>query len=185
MCCAHRFRLESVFINQNVNSYYVKCAVQSVKLYCVLYQYIRWKKSTKVSKYVCHKPSLEPCRIVKRYFWLNFLLLTHSLTPWSKVFLEKLTYSQLDKRFLAMYGSRRFITAFTKARHLSISRATSIQFMPPPSHFLKIYRNSISHLRLGLPSGLFPSGFPTKTLYTPLIYSVRAACPPISFFSIW
>ena len=25
-----------------------------------------------------------------------------------------------------------------------------------------------SHLRLGLPSDLFPSGFPTKTLYTPL-----------------
>ena len=25
-----------------------------------------------------------------------------------------------------------------------------------------------THLRLGLPSGLFPSGFPTKTLYTPL-----------------
>jgi hypothetical protein len=26
-----------------------------------------------------------------------------------------------------------------------------------------------SHLRLGLPSGLFPTGFPTKTLYTPLL----------------
>jgi len=26
-----------------------------------------------------------------------------------------------------------------------------------------------SHLRLGLPSGLFPSGFPTKTLHTPLL----------------
>ena len=40
------------------------------------------------------------------------------------------------------------------------------------------------HLRLGLPSGLFPSGFPTKTLYTPLLspYAIRA--PPISFFLI-
>jgi hypothetical protein len=29
-----------------------------------------------------------------------------------------------------------------------------------------------SHLRLGLPSGLFPSGFPTKTPYTFLPYKV-------------
>jgi hypothetical protein len=34
-----------------------------------------------------------------------------------------------------------------------------------------------SHLRVGLPSGLFPSGFPTKTLYTFLSSSMRATCP--------
>jgi hypothetical protein len=33
-----------------------------------------------------------------------------------------------------------------------------------------------SHLRLGLPSGLFPSGFLTKTLYMPLVSSKRAIC---------
>ena len=34
-----------------------------------------------------------------------------------------------------------------------------------------------SHLRLCPPSGLFPSGFPTKTLYTHLLSLIRATCP--------
>ena len=42
-----------------------------------------------------------------------------------------------------------------------------------PSHFLKIHLNIILHLRLGLPNGSFSSGFPTKTLCTPLPSSVR------------
>ena len=40
------------------------------------------------------------------------------------------------------------------------------------------------HLCLGLPSGLFPSGFPTKTLYMPLLSSIRDTCPDHLFFSI-
>jgi hypothetical protein len=43
------------------------------------------------------------------------------LTPRSRVLVEKLTGSQLVKKFPAFYGTRRFITTFTSARHLSLS----------------------------------------------------------------
>jgi hypothetical protein len=36
-------------------------------------------------------------------------------------FLEKLTGFQLVKKFPIFYGTRRFITAFTSVRHLSLS----------------------------------------------------------------
>ena len=48
-------------------------------------------------------------------------LLTHLLTPLSRFLLEKLIGFQLVKKFPAFYGTRRFITAFTSARHLSLS----------------------------------------------------------------
>ena len=75
------------------------------------------------------------------------------------------------------YRTRRFITAFTSTRHLSLSRASSIHSIPPhPTSWRSVLILS-SHLRLGLPSGLFPSGFPTKTLYMPLLSSIRATLP--------
>jgi len=48
-------------------------------------------------------------------------------TPWSEVLFEKLTVSQVVKQFPAFYGNRRFITAFSRARHLSLFWARSIQ----------------------------------------------------------
>ena len=97
---------------------------------------------------------------------------TYLLTPWCRVLLEKLTGFQLVKKLPAFYGTRRFITAFTSARHLSLSWASSIQPTPPTSWIsISIL---FSHLRLGLPSGLFPSCFPTKTLYTPLLSPVHS-----------
>ena len=108
---------------------------------------------------------------VKKY------ILTYLLIPCSTVLLAKLTGPQLVKKFPSFYGTWRFITAFTSARHLSLSRASSIQSTPPHPTSRRSFLILSSHLRLGLPSCFLPSGFPTKTLYTPLLFPIRATCP--------
>jgi len=96
---------------------------------------------------------------------------THLLIPGTTVLLE------LVKKFPAFYETRRSITAFTSAHHLSLSWARSIQSIPShPTSWRSILALS-SHLSLGLPSSLFPSGFPTKTLYMPFLWPIRSACP--------
>ena len=96
------------------------------------------------------------------------------LTPWYRALLEKLTGLQLVKKFPAFHGTRRFITALTSVRHLSLSWASPIQSRYPHSTSWRSILILSAHLRLGLPSGLLPSGFPTKTLYTPLSPPIRA-----------
>ena len=77
-----------------------------------------------------------------------------------------------------------FITALTSVRQLSLSWASPIQSTyPHPTSWRPIIILS-THLRLGLPSGLFPSGFPTKTLYTALSSPIWPHAQPISFFLI-
>jgi hypothetical protein len=50
-----------------------------------------------------------------------------------------------------------------------------------PIHIIPSYLRSIlimsTHLRLGLPHGLFPYGFPTNILYAFLFSPIRATCP--------
>ena len=79
-------------------------------------------------------------------------------------------------KFPAFYGIRRFITAFTRTHQLPLSWVRSIQSMPLYFTSWRFILILSSHVRLVLPSGLFPSGFHTETLYARLLSPIRATC---------
>jgi hypothetical protein len=97
--------------------------------------------------------------------------LTNLLTLWSWEPLQRPQVVQALVSFPAFYGNRRFITASTYPEPDQSS----------PHHPILSLRKSISvffiQLRLGLPSGLLLSGFPTSNLYTSLFSPIRATCP--------
>jgi hypothetical protein len=117
-----------------------------------------------------------------RYDWLTDWLTETNLTPWSRVTPKKPTGSQIVKKLPPFYGNRRFITAFTKARHLSLPWARSTQSMIP-SHFPKIQFNIIlpfiPESFKSSPSLRFPHQDPVCT--SPLPYTCYIHCPSQSF----
>jgi len=131
--------------------------------------------------FMTHKVILKICpensslvhrtRITGALQWKPIYIFYHAclLTSRCRVLLEKLTGLQLVKKFPAFHGTRRFNTALTSFRQLSLSWASPIQFIyPHPTSWRSVLMLS-THVRLGLPSDLLPFGFPTKTLYTPLL----------------
>jgi hypothetical protein len=86
-------------------------------------------------------------------------------------------HSVYQKIACFLYETRRFINVFTKARHWTLSWASWIQCAPSIPISLRSSLMLSFHLRLGLPSGLLPSCLPTKTLWTPFPYPMRATCP--------
>ena len=85
------------------------------------------------------------------------------LTTWSR-FLEKLIVPYPVEKFPMFYGTRGFSGVFTRARHSSLSRARSIQSKLSHSVSRRCILILSSHIRLGLPSVLFPSGSTTNIL---------------------
>jgi hypothetical protein len=114
-----------------------------------------------------------------RYFECNEIYEGTELTLWSWALLERpLDVRPLDS-FPAFHGTRRFNTAFTGALHLFLSWARPIQSTSPHPTSSRSILILSTHLRLGLHSGLFPSGFPTNNLYA--LFSPNSCYIPSPF----
>jgi len=91
------------------------------------------------------------------------------LTPWCRVLLQKLTGLQLVKKFPAFHGTRRFITALTGFRHLSLSRARPIQSIYPHTYLLTPWcRVLLEKLTRLQPVKKFPTFHRTRRFITAL-----------------
>ena len=109
--------------------------------------------------------------------------LTYLLTPWSIVLLEKLTGSAPSQETPRTLWNLKVHHRIHKCLP-SVPILSQLQSPTPPTSRRSILILS-SHLHLSLPNGLFPSGFPTRTLCTPLPSTQYAPhAPPISFFLI-
>ena len=100
--------------------------------------------------------------------------LTYLLTPWCRVLLEKLTGLQLVKNFHAFHGTRRFITALTSVRQLSLSWASPIQSIYPHPTSWRLYIIHPSTPRS--PQCSLSLRFPHQDPIHPLSSPIRATC---------
>ena len=109
----------------------------------------------------------------KMVIWIEFhTKLTSQKIPWSRV-LQKSSASQIPRIIWDPVACYRFQKGSPLDPILSqINRLYAFQSTSWRSILILS-----SHQSLCLPSGLFPSGLHTKTIYTPLLFSVHDKCP--------
>jgi hypothetical protein len=116
----------------------------------------------------CNKIKILVLHLVGHFvcmYWLNFM----DRMPMKKLVKPA---SGLVSCNGCHYGTRKSITAFTGDATCPYPEPDqSVQALHPT--FWRSVVVLISHLRLGLPSGLLPSDFPPKTLYEALSLSFR------------
>jgi hypothetical protein len=73
------------------------------------------------NKHVINIPYLLTYLFTYLLIYLHTYLLTYLLTPCSRVLLEKLIGFAASQEIPRIYGTRKYITVLTSARHLSLS----------------------------------------------------------------
>jgi hypothetical protein len=138
--------------------------------WCCAYYCYMWRKFIHASGNIMYSDAVP--------LMTNWL--THSLTSWSRVLLEKLIITQIVKTFTAFCGTWRFITILTTAHHWSLFWARWIQ--PTPSHLISLRSILMlcSHSCLGLLSGTVMT---EKFLNTYLIHNTIR--PALVIFNYW
>jgi hypothetical protein len=92
-----------------------------------------------------------------------------------RALLEKPPVNQLFKNSPTSFKARKLTGMLTRTRRLFLSRIRHMQFIEPHPIFLISVFILSYHLPLHLPIGLFPSSFPTKTLYA-FVFTISATC---------
>ena len=103
-------------------------------------------------------------------------LRNEKVTPCSLVLLEKLIFPHSLMKFPAFCGTRWLINHVHNTQPLF---PVPIQINPVhflPSYFFRSILISPSHLYLGLPVALLPSGFPYQNVYAFIFCTTRSTC---------